>query len=34
VLFDTDLAEHWTQLASYMRILGMTPPSALPPPKR
>lgn len=32
--FETDLAEHYSQLATYMRILGMVPPSALPPPKR
>ena len=30
ILLVTDLAEHYAQLASYMRILGMTPPSALP----
>jgi uncharacterized damage-inducible protein DinB len=29
VLLITDLAEHYAQLASYMRLLGMTPPSAL-----
>ncbi len=28
LLFVTDLAEHYAQVASYMRILGMTPPSA------
>ena len=32
--FETDLAEHYSQLATYMRILGMVPPSALPPRKR
>jgi hypothetical protein len=32
--FETDLAEHYAQLAVYMRLLGMTPPSALPPRKR
>lgn len=32
--FETDLAEHYSQLATYMRILGLVPPSALPPPKR
>jgi hypothetical protein len=26
----TDLAEHYAQLASYMRLMGMVPPSALP----
>jgi hypothetical protein len=31
VLFITDLAEHYSQLASYMRIMGLVPPSALPP---
>ena len=28
--FVTDLAEHYSQLASYMRLIGVTPPSALP----
>lgn len=32
--FVTDLAEHYSQLASYMRQLGLVPPSALPPKKR
>ena len=32
LLLITDLAEHYAQLASYMRLLGMTPPSALPRP--
>lgn len=32
--FETDLAEHYAQLAGYMRLLGMMPPSALPPRKR
>lgn len=32
--FVTDLAEHYSQLATYMRILGLVPPSALPPPDR
>lgn len=31
--FETDLAEHYSQLASYMRLLGLTPPSAVPPAK-
>jgi uncharacterized damage-inducible protein DinB len=31
LLFITDLAEHYAQIASYMRQLGMIPPSALPP---
>jgi uncharacterized protein DUF3471 len=29
--FETDLAEHYSQLASYMRQIGMAPPSSLPP---
>ena len=32
--FETDLAEHYSQLSSYMRLLGMVPPSALPPKHR
>ncbi|HET7457093.1 MAG TPA: DUF3471 domain-containing protein [Gemmatimonadaceae bacterium] len=32
--FETDLAEHYSQLATYMRLLGMVPPSALPPRHR
>ena len=32
--FETDLAEHYAQLAGYMRQLGMVPPSALPPKPR
>lgn len=28
--FETDLAEHYAQVAVYMRLLGMVPPSALP----
>jgi hypothetical protein len=32
--FETDLAEHYSQLAVYMRLLNMVPPSALPPRKR
>ena len=31
---ETDLAEHYSQIAVYMRLLGMVPPSALPPRKR
>ena len=30
LFFVTDLAEHYAQIASYMRMMGMTPPSALP----
>ncbi|MEP7381879.1 MAG: DUF3471 domain-containing protein [Gemmatimonadota bacterium] len=29
--FETDLAEHYSQLANYMRLIGLVPPSALPP---
>jgi hypothetical protein len=32
--FETDLAEHYSQLSVYMRLLGLVPPSALPPPRR
>jgi len=32
--FETDLAEHYSQLSVYMRLLGIVPPSALPPKKR
>ena len=32
--FETDLAEHYSQIAVYMRLLGMVPPSALPPTPR
>jgi hypothetical protein len=31
--FETDLAEHYSQIAAYMRMLGLVPPSALPPSK-
>jgi hypothetical protein len=34
LLFETDLAEHYSQLSTYMRLLDMVPPSALPPRKR
>lgn len=34
MLLITDLAEHYSQLAGYMRILGLVPPSALPRPSR
>ena len=30
ILFLTDLADHYSQIANYMRILGLVPPSALP----
>ena len=32
--FETDLAEHYSQISVYMRLLGMVPPSALPPKSR
>jgi hypothetical protein len=32
--FETDLAEHYSQLAVYMRLLGLVPSSALPPKTR
>lgn len=32
--FETDLAEHYSQISSYMRLLGLVPPSALPPKQR
>jgi len=32
--FETDLAEHYAQIAVYMRLLGLVPPSALPPKQR
>lgn len=32
--FETDLAEHYSQIAVYMRLLGMVPPSALRPKQR
>jgi hypothetical protein len=32
--FETDLAEHYSQIAAYMRILGLVPPSALQPRQR
>jgi uncharacterized damage-inducible protein DinB len=34
LLFVTDLAEHYAQLASYMRIIGLVPPSSVTPFKR
>ena len=34
MLLITDLAEHYSQLSSYMRMLGLVPPSALPGPQR
>jgi len=32
--FETDLAEHYAQISVYMRLLGLVPPSALPPKQR
>ena len=32
--FETDLAEHYSQVAVYMRLLGLVPPSAIPPRQR
>ena len=32
--FETDLAEHYSQISNYMRMLGMVPPSALQPKPR
>ena len=32
--FETDLAEHYAQIASYMRMLGLVPPSAVTPHRR
>jgi hypothetical protein len=29
--FETDLAEHYSQISVYMRLLGLVPPSAIPP---
>jgi hypothetical protein len=34
LLFVTDLAEHYSQVAIYMRLIGLVPPSALPPKPR
>lgn len=34
MLLITDLAEHYSQLSGYMRLLGLVPPSALPRPSR
>jgi hypothetical protein len=32
--FETDLAEHYSQVANCMRLIGMLPPTALPPRQR
>lgn len=34
IAIETDLAEHYSQIAVYMRLLGLVPPSALPPARR
>ena len=34
ILLVTDLAEHYSQLSSYMRLIGLVPPSALMRPKK
>lgn len=34
IAFETDLAEHYSQLSVYMRLIGLVPPSALPPAQR
>jgi hypothetical protein len=34
LLFETDLAEHYSQISGYMRLLGLVPPSALPQKQR
>ena len=33
IAFATDLADHYSQMANYMRLNGMIPPSSLPPSK-
>jgi DinB superfamily len=33
ILFTTDLVDHYSQMANYMRMMGMIPPSSYPPPK-
>ena len=30
LLYITDLTDHWSQIANYMRLNGLVPPSALP----
>ena len=32
--FVTDLVDHYSQMANYMRLMSMVPPSALPTPLR
>jgi len=33
ILYVTDLVDHYSQMANYMRLNGMIPPSSYPPPK-
>jgi hypothetical protein len=33
VVFVTDLVDHYSQIANYMRINGLVPPSSYPRPK-
>ena len=34
ILFTTDLVDHYSQMANYMRAMEMIPPSSYPPPKK
>ena len=34
IAFTTDLSDHYSQMANYMRLIGLIPPSAYPPPKK
>jgi hypothetical protein len=34
LIYVTDLVDHYSQMANYMRLMGMLPPSALPRPGR
>ena len=34
ILFTTDLVDHYSQMANYLRAMGMIPPSAYPTPKK
>jgi uncharacterized damage-inducible protein DinB len=34
LLYTTDLVDHYSQIANYMRLNGLLPPSAYPPPKK
>ena len=33
LIYDMDLADHYSQIANYMRLNGLIPPSALPRPR-